>query len=99
MRVKHKYHTNYEPTGINNFHNSGPIKVRILDYTFHNSSVYIVSRAQAQRIKTHFCGISDCKCGQGAVQQLDPEGIEFGIEMSRCSDLLQTVKKRTKTAS
>ena len=61
----------YNIGGINNFHNCGPITVRIAvtntvrGYTGHD--YYPISKGQAQRVLKHFCGIDDCHCAAGGV--------------------------------
>ena len=76
----------YQPTPeINDFHNSGPITVRVNTISWgHDSEVYLISKRQAKRIENHFCGIADCRCAGGCIQQLDPEGATFGIPVKFC---------------
>ena len=59
----------YQPHGINNFHSSPPIRLRIPGQTLEGC--YLISSSQEKRIRKHFCGIRDCGCPHGAV-------VEFG---------------------
>lgn len=73
----------YQPTGINNFHNSSAIRVRIaaspLIDPMCNGDVYEISRRQAMKIRAHFCGNTECRCPHGAVRDLDEAGTRFGL--------------------
>lgn len=73
----------YEPSGINNFHNSSPIRVRVADAPLvdpvSSGDMYEISARQARRIASHFCGITDCRCPHGAVAELDEAGTRFGL--------------------
>lgn len=73
----------YNPKGKFNFHRSSSIKLRVsgavVDDTF-----YVVSRGQAQRIREHYCGISDCVCSAGGLVQLDVRGDTWGIWRTYC---------------
>lgn len=77
----------YRPEGINNFHNSRAINLVVTGEKTESPSgrvVYRVSAGQAARIHNHFCGISDCMCPHGAVEQLNMAGTEFGIRVGYC---------------
>jgi hypothetical protein len=70
------------PRGINNFHNSAPLAVRITGETVYAGEdvVYRISKRQAAKIEKHFCGITDCRCPRGGVVvELDQEGETFGL--------------------
>jgi len=71
------------PKGINNFHNSPPLSVRVsgeTTYAGEEKDVYKISKRQARKIEQHFCGISGCGCPQGGVVvELDPTGENFGV--------------------
>ena len=73
----------YQPTGINNFHNSSAIRVRVyptpLIDPVGNGDMYPISVSQARKIRRHFCGITDCRCAEGAVQELDEAGTRHGL--------------------
>jgi len=76
------------PIGINNFHNSTDLRVRVNEnktinsYTREDGIVYRISKRQARRIENHFCGVVGCGCPKGGVVvQLTPEGDEFGLEL------------------
>jgi len=73
----------YKPTGINNFHNSQSISLRITGEEFEG--MYVVSKGQYRKIYKHFCGIKDCRCAGGACVQLDPDGNTWGIRKAYCS--------------
>lgn len=78
----------YEPTGINNFHNCGPITLIVKggkEADSYEGPIYRINKAQAKRLENHFCGMSDCHCPKGAVIQLDPDGLEFGIPAKWCN--------------
>ena len=66
-----------------NFHNAGPLMLRINSEPkdSFDGPVYPVSTAQARRIRKHFCGTADCRCNSGALIQIDPDGddTQFGI--------------------
>jgi hypothetical protein len=76
----------YQPTGINNFHNSSAINLIISGEKTdgHSGLVYRISRNQAQKISNHFCGVTDCRCPHGAAQQLNEDGTEYGIRVGYC---------------
>jgi len=75
----------YEPAGINNFHNSPAINLRESgEKSEFDGPVYRISKRQAVRVENHFCGITDCHCAHGAVQQLNEDGTEFGIPAKYC---------------
>ena len=62
----------YEPTGINNFHNSDPIHIRVREtIETHMGALYPITTSQERRIRLHFCGVRDCRCPQGAVQEYE----------------------------
>lgn len=69
----------YSPTF--NFHNAAPLTLRITSRPAdsYDGDVYPVSDSQARRIRSHFCGVADCRCNSGALIQLDSDGHEFGI--------------------
>ena len=74
MKVK-----TYEISGINNFHNRGPITVRLSNTMiirgYTDRDYHPISRRQATRIQNHFCGISDCRCPAGGIViDLDGDG-------------------------
>ena len=74
----------YEPKF--NFHNSPPITL-ILDIEktcdwAASGEVVFVSKSQMKRIENHFCGMNDCRCPKGEVQQLDAEGDHFGVPLA-----------------
>lgn len=74
----------YEPNKATNFHNSQPIHLRVSgeqEIGLGDHSVYLVSKKQSKRIERHFCGIAECRCPAGAVQQLDPDGNRYGIRV------------------
>lgn len=74
----------YRPTGINNFHNSPAITVRLGEIKeTHEGPLYPITENQSRRIKRHFCGITDCRCPAGGVVEyeegrhgLDPKWVE-----------------------
>lgn len=72
----------YEPTGIKDFHNQGGLSFRVSGETSGDN--YIISRGQARRAQKHFCGMSDCRCPAGAVQQLTEDGSEWGLPIIFC---------------
>ena len=76
----------YQPTGINNFHNSKALNLVISGEKAEGNSgtVYIISKGQARKIENHFCGITDCHCPHGAVEQMDPDGAEWGLRVGYC---------------
>ncbi len=61
----------YTPTGINNFHHRGPISLRISGHT--QEGCYLISPAQAARIRKHFCGFEYCSCRAGSVVEFGPD--------------------------
>ena len=61
----------YTPTGINDFHNRGPITLRISGHT--QEGCYLISPLQERRISKHFCGVKDCHCPHGAVVEFGPD--------------------------
>ena len=61
----------YQPTGINNFHNSAPIRLRISGQTLEGC--YLISPNQEKRIRKHFCGLKDCICRAGSVIEFGPD--------------------------
>lgn len=80
--------TSYAPTGINNFHNSAAINLNIsgekTNGTCYDGPVYRISASQAKKIQAHFCGVTDCRCAHGAVDQLNESGTEWGIRVDWC---------------
>jgi hypothetical protein len=71
-----------DPTGINNFHGSAPLTVRVSGETITgwDTPMYRISRTQAKRIENHFCGVSGCSCpAGGVVVELSPDGTEYGL--------------------
>ena len=75
-----------DPSGINNFHNSEPINVRVSGEVVSawgeddEEIVFRISKGQARRIQNHFCGISGCSCpAGGVVVELNQERSEFGL--------------------
>lgn len=73
------------PTGINNFHGSTPMVVRVSgeEITGWDERLYRISPRQAKRIETHFCGIDGCRCpAGGAVVETSPDGNEYGLRAS-----------------
>lgn len=76
----------YQPTGVNNFHNSKPLNLLISGEKTEgqNCPVYRISKSQARKIENHFCGIADCRCPHGAVEQLNESGTEYGIRPEYC---------------
>lgn len=80
---------NYEPTGINNFHNSPPICL-VISGNIDNSMgypLYTISKGRAKKLADHFCGIKDCRCPGGAVVELDQDGTVFGIRTDYVSKI------------
>jgi hypothetical protein len=77
----------YQPTGINNFHNSDPINLVISGEKTegHSGPVYRISKGQARKIENHFCGITDCRCPHGALEQLNGNESEYGIRVGYCA--------------
>jgi hypothetical protein len=69
------------PTGINNFHNSKPLTVRVSEMIEGwDEPLFKISKRQAARIRNHFCGITDCRCpAGGVVVEVSPDGDEFGL--------------------
>lgn len=76
----------YSRKGINNFHNARSITLRVSGEQCEGISgmVYRISRHQAARIRGHFCGITDCHCSAGSVEELNYDGTEFGIPVASC---------------
>ena len=79
----------YKPTGINDFHNQGPINLIVSEERDSSwdddDDCYVISKHQARRIEQHFCGVTGCRCPGGSVRQLDPEGETFGIPVRYCN--------------
>lgn len=78
----------YQPKPeVNDFHNSGPISLRISGEKIWGMSgdVYRISSSQAQRIRKHFCNVKDCRCSAGSVEQLDSEGTQWGVPVRYCT--------------
>ena len=74
------------PTGINNFHNSGPLAVRVTGQMAlgMGEDLYVISRQQALRIKKHFCGVTGCRCpAGGVVVETSSDGNKFGLRIRR----------------
>jgi hypothetical protein len=74
------------PTGINNFHNSPPLTVRITGegISGFGEHLYKISKRQARKIEQHFCGITDCRCPHGgAVVETSPDGDKFGLRAEK----------------
>ena len=69
----------YRPEGINNFHNSASISLVVTDPIRYEdgSQMYRISVGQRRRIERHFCGVSDCHCPHGSVQEIYPD--EYAI--------------------
>jgi len=83
--------------GINNFHNSQPITVRVDGETVdgNGETLYRISAGQAKRIERHFCGISGCRCAAGGVTvQLDSEGATWGLRADMEDDEAPTYSLR-----
>jgi hypothetical protein len=78
----------YEPIGVNNFHNSSSIDLIVsgekTNGICYDGQVYRISKGQSKRIEDHFCGVTDCRCPHGAVDQLNEAGTEFGIPVKWC---------------
>ena len=75
----------YEPKF--NFHNQSAITLIITGKRpgwNADGDVYYVSKRQAKRIEKHFCGMKECGCPKGEVQQLDQDGTEWGIPVHNC---------------
>ena len=78
----------YLPLGINNFHNSPAIELFITGEKtsgLQGVEVYRISKGQEKRLEKHFCGITDCRCHHGAIEQLDEAGTELGIKVDWCA--------------
>jgi hypothetical protein len=84
-KLEYKMKIKYQPSGINNFHNSASINLRISGAVDGNTGLYKISARQAAKLANHFCGITDCRCPGGAVQQLDPDGLSYGINPRACA--------------
>ena len=58
-----------DPMGINNFHRSQPLTVRVSGEKVSDGGedLYRISARQADRIEKHFCGIAGCHCPAGGV--------------------------------
>jgi hypothetical protein len=71
---------------INNFHNQPAITVRVKgqpEIDAAGRTIYKISRRQARRIESHFCGVTECHCAKGGyVIGLDAEGEQFGIDVT-----------------
>lgn len=81
----------YRPTNPSNFHNTRAILLTVsgnTDTGYDGEPVYLITRAQADRISKHFCGIRECRCSAGAVQQMsaDAETSDYGIRVAWCGD-------------
>lgn len=76
----------YQPTGINNFHNSNPINLVISGEKPRGIAGLFTASATGRRSKSkkHFCGVADCRCAHGAVEQLNEGGTEYGIRLGYC---------------
>lgn len=62
----------YNPTGINNFHNCDPIKLIIdIDNIDNIDEEIEISKNQKDRINRHFCGVKECHCPAGAVTEFE----------------------------
>lgn len=84
----------YEPTGINNFHNSSGINLIVsgelsISKMGTDEQCYKISISQAKRIEKHFCGMKDCHCSKGAtiIQDIDRDYkvTEYGILCKWCN--------------
>jgi hypothetical protein len=76
----------YNPRGINNFHNADPIRILVSTIVDPDTPapLYLITRRQAERIARHFCGVKECRCPAGGVQQMDPDGTEYAIPVKWC---------------
>lgn len=61
----------YTPEGISDFHNRGPITLRIPGTMVEGC--YLITPHQERRITRHFCWIKDCTCPKGGVLELGPD--------------------------
>jgi len=77
----------YRPDGIHNFHKRQAIRLIVSGDVVAggDGEVYLISRGQAKRIESHFCGATDCRCAAGAVELLDLEETLFGIRTGWCT--------------
>lgn len=74
----------YRPQDINNFHNQVGVPVNVKKDRYRedllgNGPGFIISRPVAMRLRSHFCGVKDCKCPAGGILQLNEAGTEFGL--------------------
>ena len=74
----------YEPRW--DFHNSGPIVLRVTGEFFTSTEdEYVISARQARRIENHFCGMADCRCGSSGVGCYEgAHGRTYFIPVSDC---------------
>lgn len=77
----------YDPQGINNFHNQPAIRLRITGETDYQDGrkLYVISKGQNRKIEKHFCGITDCRCPQGGTIEIAPD--VFAIRVDWCEHL------------
>jgi hypothetical protein len=79
----------YKPDGKYNFHKRQAIRLivsgNVAAGAYGDGQVYLISRGQAKRIESHFCGATDCRCAAGAVELLDPDKALFGIRTGWCT--------------
>lgn len=76
---------NYKPVGINNFHNSAPLKLYINSESTISDCGWVlpITKYQAVKIRKHFCGISGCGCPQGAVIETGENQFGIRVEYAR----------------
>lgn len=72
----------YKPDDRNNFHRAKPITLRVSG-EMHEKTHYTISRYQARRVWDHFCGIRDCYCPNGGLEEIT-EG-QYGLDIKFCS--------------
>ena len=77
----------YRPDKMHNFHKRQAIRLIVSGDVVAggDGEVYLISRGQAKRIESHFCGATGCRCAAGAVELLDLEETLFGIRTGWCT--------------
>jgi len=80
----------YEPKF--NFHQSPAIDLVITGKkaeNFQDEEVFTISKGQARKIANHFCGMSECRCPKGEVDEIeyeryDDKACAWGILVANC---------------
>lgn len=67
-----------------NFHNQPSLIVRSPIFREEDGFLRLyLSKWQADRLRKHFCGVSECRCNSAGLEQDNEDGTRFSITVKR----------------